>query len=47
MNLQEKIDSSVKLSIIDLKANGKEVVSVFEVLRNSLEFIGKKDIDFL
>ena len=44
MNLEEKIDMSIKLSIIDMKCNGKEVVSLFEILRNSREFIDKTDL---
>jgi hypothetical protein len=36
--LNERFDSSIELSIIDLKAQGKETVSLFEILRNSLDF---------
>ncbi len=43
MNIHDRIDMSIKMSIIDLKSSGKEVVSLFEVLRNSLEFIDKTD----
>ncbi len=35
------MEKSIELSIIDLKSRGKKFVSAFEVLRNSLDFIGK------
>ena len=37
--MEKQIEKSVELSIIDLKCNGREIVSLFEILRNSLIFI--------
>lgn len=44
MTTKERIESSIDLAIIDLKASGKETVSLLEVLRNSLDFIDKSEL---
>jgi hypothetical protein len=39
---QDRFNTSIDLSIIDLKAQGREVVSLFEILRNSIDFLKEK-----
>ncbi len=39
--INERFDKSIDLSIIDLKSQGRETVTAFEVLRNSIDFLGK------
>jgi hypothetical protein len=37
----KKLEKAVELSVIDLKSQGKETVTLFDVLRNSRDFWGR------
>ena len=37
----EKLEKAIELSVIDLKSQKRETVTLFEVLRNSRDFWGR------